>query len=218
MIVTMPNIREAILWQFETAARLIGLVDIVKAGYDKYSRDFWDKWYTDVFNIDTANDFGLGIWAKILGVKLSVSFEPQTAKVAFGFGANRNNFHAQTNFGSRAGGTAGLTTSQRRMVIRARHFQLTTRPTVDNINEFLRSYFWKGDSKVYVIDPQDMSQIVYTFLYQPDGELSFLLDNIDILPRPACVGVGINIITGDAKFGFGTNRANFNPPTNFGVL
>lgn len=211
------NLRQVILWQYETATQLIGVVDLMQAGYDRLELDFWENWYWDVFNIDTANDFGLGLWSKILGVKVSVDFEAQADKEAWGVGPNRRNFSPQTNFGSRDGGTVSLTTEQKRMVIRARYFQLTNRPTLDNINEFLKRYFWRGDSRVWVHDPQDMGLILYTFQYQPDGNLSFLLENMDILPRPACVGTGVRIISKTA-WGVGPNRQNFSPPANFGHI
>lgn len=211
------RLRDAILWQYEQAKRLIGLVDLMQAGYDVTTEQFWGDWYRDVFNIDTANDFGLSVWAKILGVKTVISFDPQPAKNAFGFGVERKNFSAPTGFGSRSGGQVGLTLEQKRLVVRLRYFQLTHRPTLDNINALLKTYLWKGDNKVFVSDPQDMSIIMYTFMYQPDGGLMFLLQNMDVLPRPAGVKTGVKIV-GKTSFGFGVNRANFVVPSNFGNI
>lgn len=215
MITEDVRLRQVILWQHEQAVKLIGMVDVSQAGYDRLQTDFWQKWYDDVFNIDTANDFGLSIWAMILKVKTSVDFDAQPDKLAFGYGALRKRY-GHGNYGLRLGGTTRLSTNQKRLMIRARYFSLTNRPTVDNINDFLRKYFWIGESKVYVIDSMDMSTALYTFNYTPDSELSFLINNTDLLPRPATVGVKVRII-GKKAHGYGTFRANYSQG-NYGVV
>lgn len=207
----------AILWQYEKADKLKQIAANQESAHNRIVNEFWTNWHRDVFNIDTANEFGLSIWARILDVNLSVDFEPQLEKTAFGFGPNRRNFAVPSNFGSRAGGRVGLTLEQARLLIRARYFSLTERPTVTNINRFLQRYFWRGESKVYVQDPLDMSFVLYTFNYTPGGELAFLLDNTDILPRPSGVGTSYRII-GKMSWGVGPNRRNFASPTNFGVI
>lgn len=215
MITQDIRLRQVILWQYEEAKRLIGLVDILQAGYDRYHKDFWERWYKDVFNIDTATDFGLTIWSKILGIKFNVAFEPQSDKIAWGFGNKRRRFGHDSNYGSRSGGNVTLTTAQKRLVIKSRYFELTQRPTQDNINEFLRENFWTDEGMVYVHDPQDMTFLLYTFLYKPDPWIQFLLDNFDILPRPAGVGVSVNIFD-KQSWGVSRERLNFAPPSNFG--
>lgn len=211
------DLKRAIIWQYEKADKLKAIVEAQNDAHNKLVQEFWERWERDVFNIDTATAFGLSIWARILNVDLSVNFAPQPDKVAFGFGPNRRNFASPSGFGSRDGGSVGLTVEQARLVIRARYFSLTERPTVSNINEFLKRYFWRGESKVYVTDPLDMSFVLYTFNYTPDGELAFLLDNMDFLPRPSTVGVSYRII-GKMSFGVGPNRRNFASPSNFGVI
>jgi hypothetical protein len=208
------KLRQVILWQYENAEKLIGLVDILQEGYDRQNKDFWKNWYDDVFNFNTATDFGLLIWSKILKVKLSVSFEPQLDKIGFGYGLNRKNYFKPANYGSRRGMNVGLTNDQKRTIIKARYFSLTSRPTLDNINAFLKENFWVGSNRVFVTDPMDMSIITYTFFYQPDGGLQFLLDNMEILPRPAGVGTGYNIIT-KKSFGYGLYRQNYSAPSNY---
>lgn len=211
------DLKRAIIWQYEKSEKLKALVEAQNNAHHELVQGFWERWERDVFNIDTANAFGLSIWARILDVNLSVQFAPQPDKVAFGVGPNRRNFAPPSGFGSREGGSVELTTEQARMVIRARYFSLTERPTLTNINEFLRRYFWRGDSKVYVTDPLDMSFVLYTFSYTPDGELAFLIDNMDFLPRPSTVGSSYRIV-GKMSWGVGPNRRNFAPPSNFGVL
>lgn len=211
------NLLRAILWQYEKADNLKAIVAAQERAHNELVAEFWQRWYDDVFDIDTATPFGLGVWARVLDVNLAVEFEPQPDKVAFGFGVNRRNFAPPTGFGARDGGSVGLTAEQARLLIRARYFALTEAPTVTNINRFLQRYFWHGDARVYVDDPQDMSYAIYTFNYTPGGDLAFLLDNTDVLPRPSAVGVSYRII-GKMSWGVGPHRRNFAPPTNFGVV
>lgn len=211
------DVSEAILWQYNNAPNLISLVNKIQEYYDKANVKFWQDWHRDVFDVDTANAFGLEVWSRILGIESGVAFEPQKDKIAFGFGKNRKRFGLKSNFGSRSGGFTGFTLEQKRLLIKARVFELTQSPTLTNINRWLKQNLWEGESKVYVSDPMNMKTAIYTFLYQPNGFVMFMLDNIDFLPRPSTVNVEYRIIGKDA-FGFGRNRKNFNKPSNFGVL
>lgn len=210
------NIKSVILWQYEEAVRYKGIIDVIQKGYDRLQSDFWEKWYQDVFNIDTANDFGLYIWSLILQTPVSFDFQ-STSKIAFGLGEERENFKPPTNFGNKNGGFVNFTTEQKRLIIKCRYFQLTHKPTIDNINTFLKHNFWKDDNKVYVMDNFEMEWITYSFFYQPNAFLDFLLNQANILPRPAGVGVKI-LIFSKIAFGFGENRKNFTTPSNFGKI
>lgn len=208
-------LKKAILWQYEQAVNLVGLVELMQRGYDTLYADFWERWYHDVFNVDTANDFGLNVWARILGMRMFVVGEPVQIKDAFGFHQNDMAFD-HGNFGNRGIGTdvSNLTVDNKRMAVRLRYFNLTMRPTLDNINAFLKKYLWRGNARVYCIDPQDMSEITYVFEYVPPAGLMYMIDNFDILPRPACVGVRV-INTTRESFGFHSDDKAFDQG-NFG--
>lgn len=210
------DLTKAILWQYNKAKNLQSIIYKFADLNRQANEEFWKAWHRDVFNVDTANDFGLEVWSRILNISAGVSFEPQEEKRAFGFGVNRANFSGG-NFGSRDGGYVGFTTEQKRLLIKARVFALTKSPTVTNINDFLKNNLWKGDSKAYVTDSFDMTYALYTFNYQPDANMIFLIENADFLPRPSCVELAYRVI-GKRSFGVGANRNNFNKPTNFGVL
>lgn len=208
------NLLAAILWQYEDAEKLKALAFAKQAWTTKFQTDFWQGWYRDVFNIDTANTFGLSIWARILNVRLGIEVEPQANKVAFGFGAKHKNFDAPSNFGVDSSRTQSLTLEQQRLVIRLRYFQLTSRGTVPEINQFLKEIFG-SQGKVFVVDPHDMSFAIYQFDFMPDSQLRFILDEFDLLPRPAGVGVKWTMKMRPV-FGFGTHNLNFHT-SNFGA-
>lgn len=208
------DLLKAILWQYEDADNLKALAGYKSAYFDKSTVQFWRNWYRDVFNIDTANEFGLNIWSRILDVPLGIDVPPSDkTKVGLGFGKKKANFKA--NFRRNSDYTLSLTVEQKRLIIRMRYFNLTQSPTVTNINEFLMRLFWQEDSKVFVLDPLDMTYMYYVFNYNPDERLRLLLENFDLMPRPSGVGVKYRIVT-KQSFGHGKFRKNF-LSSNFGA-
>ena len=206
---------KAILWHYEGAERLQQLARFKEAHFNRSTSEFWANWNRDVFNIDTANDFGLSVWARILDVPLGIDVPASDrTKKGFGFGTHKANFN-KSNFRRNSDFTLSLTTSQKRLLVRMRHFNLTTSPTVTNVNAFLQRFFWQGDSKVFVLDPLDMTYMYYVFNFNPDEKLRLLLENFDLMPRPSGVGVKYRIVT-KMSFGFGDKRKNFHS-SNFGA-
>lgn len=207
------DLLKAILWQYENADKLKALAHLKAAYFNQSTVSFWQNWYRDVFNIDTANDFGLSVWSRILDVPLGIDIPPSDKnKIGFGFGKKKTNFKA--NFRRNADYTLSLTLDQKRMLVRMRYFNLTQSPTVTNINEFLKRFFWREDSKVFVLDPFDMTYMYYVFNFNPDERLRLLLENFDLMPRPSGVGVKYRIVT-KKVFGYGQYRKNF-LKSNFG--
>lgn len=200
------NLLQAILWQYEDADKLIALARAKQAWYDANLTQFWNDWYRDVFNIDTANDFGFAIWGRILGVPMSVELNPTTGRPVWGFGTNNKNFN-NGGFGRASSGTAGLSADQKRLVLKLRYFQLTHKPAVPAINRMLKRLFGQYGT-VYVVDPLDMGPIVYFFLFTPPAQLRTILNNFDLLPRPAGVGVSVQVQV-RPSWGFGPNHLNF---------
>lgn len=206
----------AILWQYDDSPAITALARAEQAFYDSAVVGFWNDWYRDVFNIDTANDFGLAVWARILDIPLEVIAPPtENTEVSFGFAPSGGNF-GNSNFGRWREGNVALTRRQKRIVVRLRYFGLTHAPTLDNINRFLREYFWQDQSRVFVVDPLNMEYVVYTFGQDPGAELKFILEKYDLLPRPSTVGT-VYIITPRRAWGFGPHKLNFRPGANFGA-
>ncbi len=201
------DLLQALLWQYDNANNLRGLLERKQAWYDENHTKFWENWIKDVFDLRTANEFGLLVWAALLGVPLSVTVEPtQSGSPVFGFGAANKNF-GHGSFGSKSSSTVKLTIEQKRIVLRLRYFQLVSRGTIPEINQFMKVLL-DDQGPVYVLDTHDMSYVIYVFTYQPSPGLTFVLDHYDLLPRPAGVGVR-RIITTRPSFGFGAQNKNF---------
>lgn len=200
------DLLKAILWQYNDAERLQKLLELKQGWYDDNQSEFWSNWYDDVFNLNTANDFGLSVWSIILNIPL-VANEGQDppGKPIWGFGAFHKNFD-NGNF-ARSGNSLRLTTQQKRLILNLRYFQLVSRGTVPEINQFLRSLF-KDEGNVYVLDSLDMTFAIYVFTFSPSSQLQLILEKFDLLPRPAGVGVKYIVVT-KKTWGFGPYRNNF---------
>lgn len=203
------DLLRALLWQDNKAARLTSLLKQKQTWYDTNVSTFWEDWVRDVFDIRTANDFGLSVWAIVLGIPLTTILPP-TTKANFGFGPHNLNFD-RGNFGSASQTVVGLTLEQRRILLRLRYFSLITRCTIPEVNAWMK-YLLGDQGSVYVLDANDMSYTTYVFGFQPNSALAFVLEQYDVLPRPA--GVGVRYIVASRKtFGFGNYFKNFNNGT-----
>jgi len=200
------NLLRAILWQYDNAPNLKSLLTQKQDWYDETYEVFWQDWFNDVFNLQTCNDFGAAVWSIILGIPFVVQMVEDKSRPSFGYGVYHRNYFD----GNYANGTmveVPLNIEQKRLVLRMRYYQLVSRGTVPETNRFLKSVF--GDQgTVYVIDNYDMSYAVFVFLYQPTSQTLFILNNYDLLPRPAGVGVQLLILT-RKLFGYGEFNTNY---------
>lgn len=176
----------ALLWQHDNAASLRSLIESKQDWYNTNQTAFWTNWYRDVFNIDTANDFGLAVWGRILNVGLGLQVDSTIGIPHFGFGIYHRNFN-NGNFARATSGEQALSTDQKRLIIRLRYYQLISRGTVVEINEAMARIF--GDlGQVFVRDPLDMSKITYVFKFEPSSRVRLILDRMNLLPRPSGIG------------------------------
>ena len=185
------DVLSAMLWQYNQAPNLLSLMEQKQAWYDENQTAFWTSWYDNVFNLDTADQFGLTIWAIILDIPIVVVVEPPSTTVGFGWGPYHRNF-THGNFRAVAG-SQQLTVEQSRTVLKMRYYQITSRGTVPEINEFMARLF-VDMGPVYVLDNLDMT-MTYVFGFPIPSNMNYILKNYDILPRPAGVAVSYEVIT-----------------------
>lgn len=199
------NLLEAILWQYNDAEKLQALLQSKQDWYEKNQTKFWQDFVTNIFDMRTADDFGLSVWSQILELPLYKNITPSSTKVAFGFGVHHKNFE-RGNFGTNTGTTINLPTDIKRIALQLRYFQLVTCGAVPEINRFM-AYVFKNYGRVYLLDGEDMTQ-VYVFTFNIDQFMRFMLDNLDVMPRPA--GVKSSYVETPKKyFGFGPAHVNF---------
>jgi len=199
----LTGLMGGVLWRYDSAQKLIALMQAKQAWYLRNCSDFWNYVATSIFDLSQADEFGLQVWARILQVPLQVVVPPSTA-VPFGFGTHNENYE-HGDFSSQSNITR-LTIYQQRLVLQLRYFRLTTRPSIPEINRIL-AYLFKDLGSVYAIDNYNM-QMTYVFTFTPDPQLLYVMQNFDVLPRPS--GVQINFYNSLRDvFGFGTDNKNF---------
>jgi hypothetical protein len=60
------DLQKTILWQYDKASKLRSLIDQKQAWYKINVTDFIANFFVNIFNLKTANDFGLSVWGRIL--------------------------------------------------------------------------------------------------------------------------------------------------------
>ena len=199
------DLTSAIDWQRGSASKLNKLIALKQAWYQKNHCDFWNNWVVDVFDLRTANEFGLSVWSIILDLPLFDQSEKSPPDYpAIYFGANRRNF-SNGNFGKNASTVDSLTVNQKRIMLQLKALILNMRSSTYEINKKLSALF--GARQVYVIDNLDMT---YTYVISNPELRSFIsvIQDYDLLPRPSCVSVDVVISSNPTPYLFGDKRDN----------
>lgn len=184
------DILRSLLWRNNAAPNLTALLQNKQDNFDTDHQGFWDDWIVDVFDLQTANEFGLNLWSIILGVNIAISPDAEAPNSSWGFGANRKNFN-NGNFSSSAGDLV-LGLEDARIVLRLRYYQLTSNCNPLDLNLMLADVFGPL-GLAYVLDLGGM-QMQYVFEFELPSITRLVLENFDILPRPAAVPLQIAVI------------------------
>lgn len=200
------NVLRALLWRHNEAVNLQELLQNKQDALDELNQDFWESWIDDVFNLQTANRFGLSVWSIILDIPLTIeSMESEPDNSNFGFGSFRKNFN-NGNF-TAFGGSSALNLEDARTILKLRYYQLVTRGTIPECNKIVGAVFGP-DNTVYALDGLDMT-MTYIFSEHPSSALRSALETFDLLPRPSTVEIK-TLFQPNNFFGFGSFRKNFN--------
>ncbi|XAO54176.1 structural protein [Yersinia phage vB_YenM_P744] len=199
------DILKVLPWQSDSSTNLRSLLDKKALWYQNNQSKFWSDWERDVFNLYTANKFGLNVWSIILELPL-YSNESQVSPPdypAFGFADFGLNFD-NSNFATDRSLITNLTIEQRRQLLILRWRNITGSGTMSDINKTVFDVF---GGIVYVLDGLNM-ELQYIFLEVLSDTMMTLLKDYDILPRPS--GVKINILVKPTDvFGFDPYGINF---------
>jgi hypothetical protein len=198
------NLKQCLLWQYNDAIGLQSLAQEKEDWYTENYTQFWTDWYNNVFNLLTANRFGLSVWAIILDLPI---FEGKSdnGKPIFGFGANNQNF-GNGNF-SYNSPYYNLDDEEIRLLLRLRYFQTLDNCSLNQTNYYL-SLAFETFGQVYILDGLDMS-ITCVFKFDIPKRLLRIIKQFDLIPRAN--GVDIKYVVDPAYiFGFGRFNKNFN--------
>lgn len=173
-------------------------------------REDINQFYRMVFNIETAQGFGLDIWARIVGVNRALSI-PNPNENYFGF--SETDKYLPFNQAPFYGGGEGESTFQMddttfRNAILTKAYSNILYATAPNINAFLKVAF-KTTRAYYLIT----GHMAATYVFE--NRLSEIDKNLiyhqNILPRPSGVGISIQELNLGDFFGFyGSGYQPFN--------
>lgn len=156
----------------------------------------FDAFYDDIWNVLTAQGYGLDVWGRIVGVgrtfrqlnpTLNFGFQEATTVNATPF--NVAPFYSGPQAGPPQEGSFSLTDTQFRLLILAKAAFNISDGSIPSINQLLLSLF-PGRGNVYVTDNGNMT-MTYTFKFPiSSNELAMLVQS-GVLPKPSGVAATI---------------------------
>jgi len=204
------NINDTILRQYNNSTKLKSVIYTFNDVVDVSS--IVNKFYDNVFNLNTANSYGLDVWARIVDVSRYVKFD--SVGEVFGFeGQNLSTFNQGSFYsGKKITTTLKLADDFFRTVIKAKAAVNISNTSIEDANKILANIF-KDKGKPFVTDNLDMSMHYVFPFHLKDNEIS-LIKNSNILPRPSGVKLRGIITVPKQVFGFfGSNCQTFNNGT-----
>lgn len=192
------KINDTILIQYGNSTRVKSLIYSFNDGVKV--EGIIDEFYDKIFNLDTANSYGLDVWGKIVNVSRYVKFE-ETGDV-FGFygqklqTANNGTFYS----GEQATKTLKLSDSFFRSIIKTKAAANISDATIKSLNKLISSiYPEKG--LAFVTDNQNMTMNYVFPFYLKANEIA-LIKNSNVIPRPSGVKLNAIILSPKNVFGF----------------
>ena len=164
------------------------------------------KFYDVVWNVETAQGFGLDTWGRIVGMEREIKLTPVDEFVGFSDGT--------TPFGSGSWATDGASSRKYKMddttyrrVIMLKAVSNIIYATAPNINCLLNIMFKKRGRAYYVINGTMMARYIFEFPLFPIERA--IIRQTDLLPRPS--GVLLDFFEPDMTKMFGFVESDLAP-------
>jgi hypothetical protein len=181
----MQNVSQTIISQFANSPTLVQLVQDMDAYIDPQSD--LNNFYSYVWNVDTAQGFGLDILGRIVNISRSLQIPATVANFGFKEGLNYYPFGQQPFYAGPPASNTYLLTDD-------------GNSTAPAINQLLKNLF-AGRGRCYVTDTGKMQiRFVFEFPLFP-YELSILTQS-NAVPRPAAVLAQVMQLDLPHTFGF----------------
>lgn len=183
----MRDVQKTVLSQYACAPSLNTLIAAWNQALDP--TNLIETWYTQVWNLETAQGYGLDVWGRIVGVQRVLTLSDQSV---FGFAEAQD--LTEQPFNSAAWYNGTVTTSNYRLsdtafrqLIQAKALANVTDGSVVSLNTILMTLF-AGQGDAWVQDNGSMS-MTYTFNFAPSPVQIALIQTSGVLTRPAGVHV-----------------------------
>lgn len=181
-----------VLAQYANSPAITALVDYMNQWIDPTAA--LDQFYNVIWNVETAQGIGLDIWGTIVDIPRTIQLVPpdtyfgfETTVVSAFYPFNSQPFYS----GPLQGEQFTLSDDAYRVLIMTKALANISAFTAPSINALLR-YLFAGRGSCYVLDLGGMQmQYVFNFALQPWE--SSVLQQAQLMPRPAGVGVTITV-------------------------
>lgn len=152
----------------------------------------FDSFYDNIWNIDTAQGYGLDVWGRIIGVTRTLQLN--TGGEFFGFEEQSitvQPFNQAPFFSGNALTTSfQLTDSAYRVLLFAKALANISNGSIQSINQLLLNLF-PGRGNCYVTDGLNMT-MTYTFAFVLTSVEAAIVTQSGVLPKPT--GVAATVI------------------------
>lgn len=187
----MQNVSQTILSQYANSPAICSFIEAWNQMLDPATQI--DDWYSLVWNVQTAQGYGLDVWGRIVGVSRILSI---SASEHLGF--REANDLTEEGFdqapwyrGVDATSNYRLSDNGYRQLIYAKALANISDGSILSLNKILTTLF-AGQGDAYVQDNADMS-MTYVFKFVPTDVQVSVIQNSGVLPRPAGVSVSYSI-------------------------
>ena len=217
------DLTKSLLWQYDSTQSLLSIVEQKSAWYQTNQVGFWNSWIADVFDIRTANTFGLNVWGIIVGISRNLTVGTGGGQFGLFGGFNNMPFNSVPfNFGGWSSSVYGSPSSYqvsndlyRKMII-AKAMTNVSKNTIPALNAVL-SVLFEGRGGIYYVDNHDMTMTLnYNFALTPVDYA--IITQSNVLSRPAAVLLRYKGFTRAMFGGFNTLAFNTVPFNNGGFL
>lgn len=190
--ISLLSAMATMLAQYANSPALVALVDYMNQWLDPTAA--LEQFYNLVWNVETAQGEGLDIWGAIVDIPRTIQLVPPNTY--FGFETSiPSSFYPFNSEPFYAGPLQGeqftLSDDAYRILIMTKALANISAFTAPSVNALLR-YLFAGRGSCYVLDLGGMQmQYVFNFALQPWE--SSVLQQPQLMPRPAGVGVTITV-------------------------
>jgi len=187
----MQNVAQTVISQYAESPIINALIADMNAWVDPQAD--LTAFYNDIWNINTAQGYGLDVWGRILGVTRVVQIP--TAGLVFGFqqqvaGGDIDTFGFANFAGSGANQNYSLSDAQFRLLLLAKAATNISSGSIPAINAILLALF-PGRGDVYVTDGENMT-MTYHFTFSLSIVELAIIGQSGVLPKP--VGVAASVV------------------------
>lgn len=186
----MINVEQTIISQYANSATISQLVRNMNTYLDP--RADFDTFYDFVWNVETAQGFGLDIWGRIVNISRELQIPPDPNFFGFSDALPGSYPFGEAPF---YGGTPGATQTYRpaddvyRQLILVKALANISTTNAPSLNQLLQNMF-AGRGRCYVNDLGGMT-LRYTFEFDLTPYEFAIMTQSGALPRPAGVNVSL---------------------------